>query len=73
MILLIRINSVADRANIIFHYEVQDSGFRSFQVSKPARSGAKGTVFDLVLWQREEAISFSYINKEIKYERSENE
>ena len=26
-----------------------------------------------VLWQREEAISFSYINKEIKYEGSENE
>ena len=26
-----------------------------------------------LLWQREEAISFSYSNKEIKYEGSENE
>ena len=73
MILLAGVSSIADRANIIFHYEIQGSGFRSFRVNKPARPGAKGTVFDLMLWQREEVISFSYNNKEIKYERSENE
>ena len=73
MILLTGVDSIADRANIIFHFEVQGSGFRSFRVNKPARPGVKGTILDLVLWQREEAISFSYINKEIKYEGSENE
>ena len=32
-----------------------------------------GIEYKEVLWQREEAISFSYSNKEIKYEGSENE
>ena len=73
MALLTGISSIADRANIIFHYEIQGSGFRSFRVNKPARPGVKGTVFNLILWQREEIISFSYSNKEIKYEGSENE